>query len=534
MCVVSNCHYSPLGDTISWTHGLLRLTFSLNHRKINMMVLLEIITGVLVAIWEFAMSYLLYWIFSKGKIPGPLSFPVLGTRWIFSWFGRYQIDKVHDAYKDLNRRYGPVCKEEALWNHPVISVFSRNDIEMVMRRSSRFPIRPPQEVISSYRRSRQDRYTNLGLVNEQGETWHKLREALTPELMGASTVLGFFPALNQVSDELIQLIKHLRTGSTISSFEDIAYKVGLESTCTLILGRHLGFLKPNSCSLTSRLAKAVRIHFTASRDAFYGLPLWKILPTTAYRQLIESEDEIYSIISELLDTTIQEQDENARDEPVEAVFQSILKDKNLNIKDKRAAIIDFIAAGIHTLGNTLVFIFHLIGSNSKVQQELYEEVINLAPAGCNIAAEDLSTAKYLRACITEAFRVIPTAPCIARILDEPINVSGYKIDAGSVVLLHTWIAGLEDSNFKNAKEWMPERWLKPTAPHSPLLVAPFGFGRRICPGKRFIEKALQLIVAKVVREYEIVAQDELQLQFEYILAPKGPVSLHFKDRQNFL
>lgn len=67
-------------------------------------------------------------------------------------------------------------------------------------------------------------------------------------------------------------------------------------------------------------------------------------------------------------------------------------------------------------------------------------------------------------------------------------------------------------------------------PHSRLLVTPFGTGRRICPGKRFVEKGLQLIVARVVREFEIVAEDELELQFEYILAPKGPVSLSFHDR----
>lgn len=68
-------------------------------------------------------------------------------------------------------------------------------------------------------------------------------------------------------------------------------------TCTLILGRHLGFLKPDSSStLTTRLAEAVRIHFTASRDAFYGLPLWKLLPTSAYKQLIESEDTIYKCV----------------------------------------------------------------------------------------------------------------------------------------------------------------------------------------------------------------------------------------------
>jgi len=72
----------------------------------------------------------------------------------------------YDSRVDLNRRYGSLCKEEALWNHLVISVFSSRYIEAILKRSSRYPLRPPQEVISHYRRSRRDRYTNLGLVNE--------------------------------------------------------------------------------------------------------------------------------------------------------------------------------------------------------------------------------------------------------------------------------------------------------------------------------------------------------------------------------
>lgn len=66
------------------------------------------------------------------------------------------------------------------------------------------------------------------------------------------------------------------------------------------------------------------------------------------------------------------------------------------------------------------------------------------------------------------------------------------------MLLHTWIAGLNEENFKDAKKYLPERWTTPTSPHSPLLVAPFGAGRRICPGKRFVDLALQLILAKVL------------------------------------
>ena len=62
----------------------------------------------------------------------------------------------------------------------------------------------------------------------------------------------------------------------------------------LMLGRHLGFLQPESSStLTSKLAEAVRVHFLASRDAFYGFPAWKLLQTAAYKHLTKSEDDIY-------------------------------------------------------------------------------------------------------------------------------------------------------------------------------------------------------------------------------------------------
>ncbi|XP_011504175.1 PREDICTED: ecdysone 20-monooxygenase isoform X2 [Ceratosolen solmsi marchali] len=433
----------------------------------------------------------------------------------------------------MKMRFGPLCKQESYWNWPIVSVFTRCDIEAILRRASKYPLRPPQEVISHYRQTRTDRYVTLGLVNEQGVTWQKLRTSLTPELMGAKTILGFFPALNGVTDDFIDLIRSRRTGCSVIGFEELAYRMGLESTCMLMLGRHLGFLKPDSVStLTSRLAEAVRTHFLASRDAFYGFPMWKLYATSAYKNLTDSEETIYNIISDLIDTTLKEQQESAKDESIEAVFLSILREKALDIRDKRAAIVDFIAAGIHTVGNTLVFLLHTAGKNKKIQDRLREEADSLAPPHCDINTEDLKNAKYIRAFITEVFRLLPTAPCIARILEESVEVSGYHLKAGTVVLLHTWISGLDEANFKDADKCIPERWLNAEnyEPHSPFLVAPFGFGRRICPGKRFVEQALQLMVAKIIREFEIVADEEMVLQFEYIMAPKGPVTLAFRDR----
>lgn len=66
--------------------------------------------------------------------------------------------------------------------------------------------------------------------DRQGATWQKLRAALTPELTGAGTVFGFFPALNIVTDGFIDLIRERRVSCfTVRGFEELAYRMGLES-----------------------------------------------------------------------------------------------------------------------------------------------------------------------------------------------------------------------------------------------------------------------------------------------------------------
>lgn len=464
-------------------------------------------------------------------IPGPLCFPVFGTRWIYSC--RYKMDRIHEGYKDMYHRYGKVVKEEALWNVPVISMFSKNDIEKVLRKSSKFPLRPPTEVTAHYRKSRPDKYTNLGLINEQGETWHKLRSLLTPELTSVQTMKRFLPEVNNVVDDFIRLIEsQMDKNGFVAEFECLANKMGLESTCTLILGRRMGFLEIESTDkLANKLADAIQLQFRASRDTFYGLPFWKLFPTQAYRQLIKSEDAIYDIVSNMVDTALSEEIDTCKTEPVQKVFMSILHSPGLDVRDRKAGIIDFIAAGIKTLGNSLAFLLYLIAKNQNSQQKLYEQIISIAPPGTLITSDILQETPYLRACVMEAFRLLPTAPCIARILEEDTEISDYFLKTGTVVLCHTWLACQNESNFTRATEFYPERWLSGNyCQNSPFLVAPFGVGKRMCPAKRFVHLELQVVLARIIQKFQIDYDGELDLCFEFLLAPRPPTKFIFRHR----
>ncbi|XP_050430191.1 ecdysone 20-monooxygenase isoform X3 [Adelges cooleyi] len=461
-------------------------------------------------------------------VPGPRSLPVFGTRWIYWKFGLYKLNAVHLAYKDMFARYGKIIREEALWNVPVISVMDRDFIERVLRHSGKYPIRPPNEVTANYRKSRPDRYTNLGLVNEQGETWAILRNKLTPELTSPRTIRRFLPEVNQLADDFNTLIAQARDGDgVVKGFESYCNRMGLESTCTLILGRRFGFLDEEINEMATSLADSVTNQFRASQEAFYGLPLWKLFPTKAYKDFVVSENAIYDIVSDIVDSALNDELQSCMD--VRSVFVSILQASELDNRDKKAAIIDYIAAGIKTLGNTLVFLLYLVAKHPDVQEKIYDEVTKLAPAGTPITAEHLHNATYLHACISEAHRLLPTAPCIARVLETSFEYGNYRLPTGTVVLLHTWLACLDENNFNDASSYKPERWLDELTKKSPFLVVPFGCGKRMCPGKRFVELELQVVLAKMVKQFHIDFKGQLNTEFEFLLTPSN-ADLILRDR----
>lgn len=158
------------------------------------------------------LDWLLHKMFStdgkvKKEIPGPLSFPIFGSSWLYSWFGPYSHENYHASNFDKLAKFGPVVKEEVLWNYPLIHLFDAADIDKVLKYKSDTPLRPHNEADVFYRRYRNDLYQNIGMVNENGEAWKRLRKHLSPPLTNRKTPFHYASNMNQIADELVTLIK---------------------------------------------------------------------------------------------------------------------------------------------------------------------------------------------------------------------------------------------------------------------------------------------------------------------------------------
>lgn len=73
-----------------------------------------------------------------------------------------------------------------------------------------------------------------------------------------------------------------------------------------------------------------------------------------------------------------------------------------------------------------------------------------------------------------------------------------------VMTLHH-IPSLLDEYFPRANEFIPERWLRGhpmESNHHPYTLLPFGFGTRMCIGRRLAELEMKLLTAKVGYAFE--------------------------------
>ena len=319
--------------------------------------------------------------------------------------------------------------------------------------------------------------------------------------------------IEQIAEDFCGLIRYERnTEGKILFIDQLARRLGLEVMCALVLGRRMGFLLPEYLNDTSRqLAYAVQNHFLACRDTYFGLPLWKIFPTKAYKLLVKSDEAIYDIVSQLVSTA----DESVKES---VIFQSILG-ANIDEKEKTVAIVDFISSGIQTLGNTFIFMLHSVGMRRDLQDKILTEE---------------TKESYLKACRNETFRLLPTANCLARVTEKDLELSGYTIKSGSVVICQTGLACRDTRNFSNPNMYIPERWLNEekisTQSNATYLVIPFGCGRRTCPGKRFIKHTLPILLDRIVQNFAFESDEELDVQFEFLMTPKSPVKMTFTDR----
>ena len=95
---------------------------------------------------------------------------------------------------------------------------------------------------------------------------------------------------------------------------------------------------------------------------------------------------------------------------------------------------------------------------------------------------------------------------------------------------------------KDPRKFLPERWLRDERGRTqqkinPFTFLPFGYGVRMCIGRRMAEAMIYSLVSQILCTYRLEYADEfdigvdLSMREGMLLKPDRPVSLKFIPRQ---
>ncbi|MGA9358050.1 MAG: cytochrome P450 [Mycobacterium sp.] len=137
------------------------------------------------------------------------------------------------------------------------------------------------------------------------------------------------------------------------------------------------------------------------------------------------------------------------------------------------------------------------------------------------AAGDPAGGEYLDALAKETLRIRPVVFDVGRLLTEPIELAGYRLPAGVMVVPGIGLVHGSAAVYPDPDRFDPDRMLGATL--SPTTWLPFGGGNRRCLGANFAMVEMGVVLREILRGVELsttTAAGERQKLKHVILVPR--------------
>ncbi|KZT55003.1 cytochrome P450 [Calocera cornea HHB12733] len=162
-------------------------------------------------------------------------------------------------------------------------------------------------------------------------------------------------------------------------------------------------------------------------------------------------------------------------------------------------------AGIETTAGTMLTMILALVHHPEVLRKAQEELDRVIGPDRMPTFEDHDSLPYVRATCNEALRWRPVAVLggTPHAVTEDDYYEGMFIPAGSTVFANLDGIMRDPVMFPDPDNFLPERFLTTTDPRLKDFDLPFGFGRRICPGRHLASNSIFLLAARIMWGFDI-------------------------------
>ncbi|CAH1248617.1 CYP27A1 [Branchiostoma lanceolatum] len=379
-----------------------------------------------------------------------------------------------------------------------------------------------------------------GRIPEVGEEWYRVRSSVNKDMMRPKSVGAYAPLQDEVSRDLATLIQTVvrkgDSGGQVDNFLNLLHKWGLESLSLVILGKPLGCLTLDQLAEDSdaqRMISAVLEFFLYFAKLEMAPPLYQYISTPAWKKFVKCMDTMNSIAEKMIGEKLAEL-RKMEEPPEEADFlSSLLSKKNMTLDEAVMVAIELLTGAFESTANTLAFNLYSLAKHPDAQQKLYEEIMAVVPPGQPIDDKVLNKMPYLRAVFKETFRLYPTIFFNARTLTRDVVLAGYRVPSKTQIMMPQNVISAQPEYFPEPESYVPERWLRneSSANAEAFTFLPFGYGARMCIGRRFAEQEIFLGLIRIIQKFHVGWDGEDMKQiYKFFNAPDRDTFI-FRERQ---
>jgi cytochrome P450 family 110 len=430
------------------------------------------------------------------SVPGPRSSPL-----------RQALAFASDQYKFLNESWqglGDLFTFRIPGEPPRLIVAAPDDIKKV------FALRPEQ-----YHSADPGVHVNFGescVLFSDGERHRRDRQLLTPPLHG-EMLLGYGRVMLEAIEDVI--------GRWSSGDEIVMHDALGEVTLRVIARCILGATEPER---ESRLRSLVRewLDVTMSPGMFaigslVGLNrMRRYLERQTNRRLEGSEvrlsrfavpksTQLKAALIAMLTEDVQRcrrEGTNGRTDVLAVLAQARYEDgEQMDVRTIVDQLTLLFSAGHETTAKSLCWaildVMQRPPTLVRIRAELENEFDGAAlhPSRC-------AELPYLNAVIKESMRLSPVTTVLQREITSPIELGGFIIPAGVVVAPSNYLAQRHPHAWSAPTAFLPERFLEGKS-YAPYQYFPFGGGRRRCLGVAFASFEMPILLAAVLRRFDL-------------------------------
>ena len=247
------------------------------------------------------------------------------------------------------------------------------------------------------------------------------------------------------------------------------------------------------------------------------LPRW--IARRAEREVMVHAAAMHRIADEIVDERLRG-GLGQHDDLLELMLQSDLEPANI-----RYQLINFLVAGHETTSGALSFALYFLSQHPEVADRARAEIAEVWGERERPEFELIAKLRYVRRVFDEALRLHPTVPGYYRAAREDTLLAGVlPMRKGDWVLALTMSLHRDPRWGADPDAFDPDRFAPEQVKARPAgLYKPFGTGPRSCIGRQFALHEAVLLLAVLLRRYDLVPDPDYQLQIaeRLTLMPKG-------------